>query len=231
LATSEYLILDNGSLQYTGNNTDYVGQIFDEFGIMDDKTAIVCALELRKATDDLISGAYEDYLTGFCLSVSVICLILHVGIYFALPKLSNLPGKNLLSLSWALLLAQFIFLVGVNPIFEVPLEVCIGIAVVEYFCFLAAFFWMNIMSVDIWRTFSGSTLRGSDGLRTHRKYAVYAWGTSALLALTALIVDMCTEDGAVKPSFGTGQVIVSCGRWLENQPSFNCCSCRLPPSV
>jgi len=75
-----------------------------------------------------------------------------------------------------------------------------------YYCFLAAFFWMNVMSVDIWRTFSGSKFRGSDGLRTHRKYAVYAWGTAALLALAALTVDLFTEDGAVKPSFGTEQV-------------------------
>jgi hypothetical protein len=230
LATSEFHILSNGSLQYAGNNLHYVGHIFDEFGIMDDKTAIVCALEQYKATDYLISGAYEDYLTGFCLSLSVICLILHVGIYCALPKLCNLPGKNLLSLSWALLLAQFLFLVGVNPVFEVPLGVCIGIAVVVYFCFLAAFLWMNVMSVDIWRTFSGSTLRGSDGRRTHRKYAVYAWGTSVLLALGALIVDLCTEDGAVKPSFGTGEANVSCGRWFDNEPSFNCCSYRLPPA-
>jgi hypothetical protein len=127
--------------------------------------------------------------------------------------------------------AHLLFLVGVKPEFEVPPEVCIGIAVVEYYCFLAAFFWMNVMSVDIWRTFSGSTLRGRDGLRTHRKYAMYAWGTAALLALAALTVDLCIEDGAVKPSFGTGQVNVRCGRWFENQLSFNCCPYRLPPPI
>jgi hypothetical protein len=208
LATSEYQITDNGSLQYIGNNSHYVGHVFEEFGITDNQTAIVCAIDelTRSATDDLISGAYEGYLTTLCLSISILCLILHVGIYCALPKLSNLPSKNLFSLSWALLLAQLLFLVGVNPVFEVPLEVCIGIAVVEYFFFLAAFCWMNVMSVDIWRTFAGSVLRGSDGLRTHRKYAVYAWGTSALLMLVALTVDLCTEDGFVKPRFGMGQV-------------------------
>lgn len=206
MATSEYRIIDNGSLQYTGNNSHYVGHIFDEFGITDNQSAIVCALDEHTATDELMSGAYEGYLTVICLSISVFCLILHVGIYYALPKLSNLPSKNLLSLSWALLLAQFFFLVGVKPVIEVPLEVCIGIAVVVYFCFLAAFLWMNVMSVDIWRTFAGSVLRSSDGLRTHRKYALYAWGTSALLMLVALTVDLCTEDGAVKPYFGMRQV-------------------------
>jgi hypothetical protein len=208
-----------------------VGHIFDEFGIINNKSAIVCALEGPRGTEDLISGAYEGYLTGFCLSVSVLSLVLHVGIYCALPKLSNLPSKNLLSLSWALLLAQLLFLVGVNPVVEVPMEVCIGIAVVVYYCFLAAFFWMNVVSVDIWRTFSRSTFSGSDGLRTHRKYAVYAWGTAALLALAAVTLDLSIEDGAVKPSFGKRQVYICCGRWFENQPSFNCCPYRLPPPI
>jgi hypothetical protein len=131
----------------------------------------------------------------------------------------------------ALLLAQFLFLVGVNPVVEVPLGLCIGIAVVVYYCFLSAFFWMNVMSVDIWRTFSGSTFRGNDGLRTHRKYAVYAWGSAALLALAALIVDLCTEDGAVKPSFGAGQVTVRCGGWFENEHNFSCCPYRLRPPI
>jgi hypothetical protein len=213
LATSEFIVLENSSLQYTGTNSFYVGHIFDVFEILEDETAIVCALKLDEDKEDLISGALQGYLTEFCLSVSVICLILHIGIYYALPKLCNLPGRNLLSLSWAILFAQTGFLVAVNPTFEVPPGVCVGFAVAEHYCFLAAFFWMNVMSVDIWRTFSRSALRGSGGLKTHRKYAGYAWGTSALIALLALTVDLCTEDGAVKPYFGAGQVIVSCDWW------------------
>jgi hypothetical protein len=207
LTTSEFHILSNGSIQYTGSNSHYVGHVFVDFEIMENHSASVCALQHDKGNEDLISSAYQGYLTEFCLSVSVICLVLHIGTYCALPKLCNLPGKNLLSLSWALLFAQLGFLVGINPAFEVPLGVCIGIAVAEHYCFLAAFFWMNVMSVDIWRTFSRSTLRGSGSLKTHCKYAGYAWGTSALIALVAMSVDLCTEDGAVKPSFGIGQVI------------------------
>jgi hypothetical protein len=210
LTTSEFLILSNGSIQYTGSNSHYVGHVFDHFEITELHTAIVCALQHDKENEDLISGAYQGYLTVFCLSVSVMCLVLHIGTYCALPNLCNLPGKNLLSLSWALLFAQLGFLIGINPAFEVPLEVCIGIAVVEHYCFLAAFFWMNVMSVDIWRTFSRSTLRGSGSLKMHCKYSGYAWGTSALIALMAMSVDLCTEDGAVKPSFAVRQVIVTC---------------------
>jgi hypothetical protein len=216
LTSSEFIILENSSLQYTGNNSLYVGHIFDAFEILEDQTAIVCAIKLDEDKDDLISGAYQGYLTEFCLSISVICLILHIGIYYALPKLCNLPGRNLLSLSAAILFAQTGFLVAVNPVFEVPAGVCVGIAVLEHYSFLAAFFWMNVMSVDIWRTFSRYALRGSGGLKTHCKYGAYAWGTSALIAVLALITDLCTEEGAVKPYFGAGQVIVSCNWWHNN---------------
>ncbi|KDR10941.1 G-protein coupled receptor Mth2 [Zootermopsis nevadensis] len=212
LTHSEFQILSNGSVQYTGSNLDYLGHVFDDFEITENHSAIVCALQHDKGNEDLISGAYQGYLTVFCLSISIICLVLHIATYCALPKLCNLPGKNLLSLSWALLFAQLLFLVGINPIFEVPLGVCIGIAVVEHYCFLAAFFWMNVMSVDIWRTFSRSTLRGNGGMKTHCKFAGYAWGSSAFIAFVAMSVDFCTEDGAVKPSFGTGQVC-----WFGNR--------------
>jgi hypothetical protein len=211
----EFHILDNDSLRYIGNTSHNTGRIFDEYELMENDTAIVCALQGDKEDQSLISDEYQGYLTEFCLSLSVTCLILHIGTYCALPKLGNLPGKNLHSLSWALLVAHLVFLIGVKPAFEVPMEVCIGIAVVDYFCFLAAFFWMNVMSVDIWRTFSRSTLRGNGGSKTHMKYAAYAWGTSALLALVALAVDICTEDGAVKPSFGTGKVNVTREQWAQ----------------
>jgi hypothetical protein len=226
LATSEFLVLDNSSLQYTGNNSLYVGHIFDLFEILEDHTAIVCALKHDEDNDDLISGAYQGYLTQFCLSVSVICLILHIGIYYALPKLCNLPGRNLLSLSWAILFAQTGFLFAVNPVFEVPLGVCVGIALLEYYFFLAAFFWMNVMSVDVWRTFSRSALRGSGGLKTHCKYAGYAWGTSALIALSALTLDLSIEDGAVKPYFGRGQVSVTCA-WCPDNSLGSICFCYI----
>ncbi|KAJ4428438.1 hypothetical protein ANN_24475 [Periplaneta americana] len=201
LMKSEFQTLDNGSLEYTGNNSRYIGQIFNSFEILENETAIVCDLNRVDEEEDIIILS-QGYLTEFCLSISVICLFLHIIIYCALPKLRNLPGKNLLALSCALLLAQFGFLIGITPKFEVSKAVCVGIASLEYFCFLAAFFWMNIMSVDIWRTFSGSMLRGSGGLKTYRKYSGYAWGIPAFLVLLALTVDLTSDDGAVKPWFG-----------------------------
>ncbi|PSN43537.1 hypothetical protein C0J52_03710 [Blattella germanica] len=62
------------------------------------------------------------------------------------------------------------------------------------------------MSVDIWRTFSVSTIRDTTGIKTHRKYSLYAWGSSAVISLIALIVDLSTDDGVVKPSFGKNQL-------------------------
>ncbi|KAJ9580957.1 hypothetical protein L9F63_023863, partial [Diploptera punctata] len=205
LAESEYERLENGSIKYTGNNSYYTGYIVNEFEFMEDGSVIMCAPDYPEDIH-FISGTPQEYLTAFCLTISVICLILHVATYCALPKLCNLPGKNLMSLSWALLFAQLILLVGVRPEIEVPDFVCVAIAVLEHFCFLSAFFWMNVMSVDIWRTFSLSNIRGTGNIKTHRKYTVYAWGSSAIISFIALVVDQSTDSGVVKPFFGRNQL-------------------------
>lgn len=51
-------------------------------------------------------SAAQNYLSDVCLTVSVLCLAMHIAIHSGLPKLRNLPSKNLLSLSCALFLAQ-----------------------------------------------------------------------------------------------------------------------------
>ncbi|KAJ9580665.1 hypothetical protein L9F63_024156, partial [Diploptera punctata] len=61
------------------------------------------------------------------------------------------------------------------------------------------------MSVDIWRTFSLSNIRGTGNIKTHRKYSLYAWGSSAIISFTALVVDQNTDSGVVKPFFGRNQ--------------------------
>lgn len=190
-----------------GKDSYYTEHIFNKVEFLEDGTAVICAPPDPEGRD-FISGTPQEYLTAFCLSISVICLILHVATYCILPKLCNLPGKNLLALSWALLFAQLILLVGVRPEFDVPEFLCIGIAALEHFCFLAAFFWMNVMSVDIWRTFSQPKIRGAGGMKTHQKYAGYAWGSSALICVVAIIVDLTTDSSAVKPFFGRNQVSV-----------------------
>ena len=101
--------------------------------------------------------AVQNYLSDVCLSISVICLVLHIGLHVALPKLRNLPGKNLLSLSCALFVAQTIFLTCIRSTSISGL--CAFLGALTHWSYLAAFFWMNVMGYDICRTFTGKIHR------------------------------------------------------------------------
>ena len=101
--------------------------------------------------------AVQNYLSDVCLSISVICLAIHIGLHAALPKLRNLPGKNLLSLSCALFVAQTIFLTSIRSTSISGL--CAFLGALTHWSYLAAFFWMNVMGYDICRTFTAKIRR------------------------------------------------------------------------
>jgi G protein-coupled receptor Mth (Methuselah protein) len=65
--------------------------------------------------------------------------------------------------------------------------------------FLASFFWMNIMSFDIWRTFSGEFMKRRAGSRsgvgrTFIKYSAYAWTLPVLIVVIAAAVDFWVAE-------------------------------------
>jgi hypothetical protein len=99
----------------------------------------------------------EDSTLGYIsivgLSVSVGCLVLHLAISAATPRLRNLPAMNLASLCVALLLLYCSFLVR-TLLDELP---CVELAVVIYYSTLATFCWMLVISFDVWNAIRRST--------------------------------------------------------------------------
>ncbi|KAK7791239.1 hypothetical protein R5R35_012467 [Gryllus longicercus] len=179
-------VLENASLRLTLAGSPFYGLVLPrgEFRLLGDGRAQVCnEYQYALVPTDTVQG----YMTAVCLAVSAVCLALHLVVHALLPKLHNLPGKNLQALSAALLLAQLGFLLGVSPPVEpVPTALCEAIAAAVHFFYLAAFCWMNVMSVDIWRTFSAATGRTA---ASHRRYAAYAWGLPAAVVALSLAAD------------------------------------------
>ena len=87
--------------------------------------------------------------TGTLLSIISLCFLL--AVYLSFKELRNLPGKCLISLSWALLCYQVIFLCAVKSK-EVD-AVCKLVAICLHFFVLAAFSWMSVMAFDTASTF------------------------------------------------------------------------------
>lgn len=133
------------------------------------------------------------YVTFACLGVSLVCLLLHLVISLIAPELQNLSGKNLSSLSVALVGAYSSFLANMFTR-DLNTMSCFLLAVSMYYFYLSAFFWMLNIAFDVARTLKQATteLRLTSGAQWCRFccYLVNGWLTPALLVAVAVLLDL-----------------------------------------
>ncbi|CAG0901853.1 unnamed protein product [Darwinula stevensoni] len=92
-------------------------------------------------------------------------------------------------------------------------------AITAHFSFLATFFWLNVMSFDIWWSigaFRGQVSSSSNqGRRKFLRYSLYAWGGPLVLGTAAAIADFSPTiiNLAWKPRFGLNHCWFAGGRW------------------
>lgn len=128
--------------------------------------------------------------------ISVPFLIVTFLVYALIPELRNLHGKNLmcyvsvLAVGYSLMSFIHLFTRQGN---SVSTTTCSVVGYMAYFSFIASFFWLNAMCVDIWWTFRG--VRGVMRDAERRKfimYSLYTWGCSMLILAWCLLVDNTT---------------------------------------
>ncbi|XP_048760062.2 G-protein coupled receptor Mth2-like [Ostrea edulis] len=116
----------------------------------------------------------------------------------------------------SLFVAQLLHLVA-PFIFELKNQsLCKALSIVTHFAFLAAFFWMNVMSFDICFIFStGFTNSGERGSPSKRVlfYRFYAWLGAVIIVGSAASVEY-TSDSSFKPGYGDGVCWISNSRGL-----------------
>jgi len=110
---------------------------------------ILCPEHEKYEQRELSAALIYITFTGTLLSIILLCFLL--AVYLSFKELRNLPGKCLISLSWALLCYQIIFLCAVKSN-EVD-AVCKAVAVCLHFFVLTAFSWMSVMAFDTASTF------------------------------------------------------------------------------
>jgi len=152
------------------------------------------------------------YVTFACLGVSLVCLVVHLVISCIAPELQNLSGKNLFSLSLALVGAYASFLANMftNDISEIS---CFVLAVVMYYFYLAVFFWMLNIGFDVARTLKLATteLRLTSGAQwgKYLAYSFVGWVVPALIVAAAVVIDVMNFEEIpeqFKPGFGSSLI-------------------------
>ena len=144
----------------------------------------------------------QGYLTVVGNAISITCLVMMLSVYSCYSILRNTRGISLMCLGCALILAQALFITGIQG--NGGQELCYLVSVGVHFGFLAYFFWMNIVAFDIWNTFR-SKLRHTSGsgmvnYRRFALYAVYAWGTPAVIVIVSVILDQISGNH-VRPDY------------------------------
>ncbi|CAH0715354.1 unnamed protein product, partial [Brenthis ino] len=133
-------------------------------------------------------------INSACMIISCVFILMTVMVYTWLPELNNLHGRILISYLICLfvgyaLIASMKMLLYFN---KNSREMCDVLTIVAYFFLLAAFFWLNVMCFDIWRTFSGIHGVMTNKIRARDKfctYFLYAFGITIMLTILLILLE------------------------------------------
>ncbi|OAD62804.1 G-protein coupled receptor Mth2 [Eufriesea mexicana] len=192
-SNDEHYLLMNGNI-YTPHKkpgmlklgVDYCLEVIPELGLQ----TFVCMAE------DLIIVAAESRITMYAcgLLLSVPFLILTIAAYSITPKLRDVYGRTLCRYCGCLALA--FTMLAITQLWSVHLsrQACINIAFVIQFSFIACFFWLNAMCIEIC-----SLVRSYVDRETYKRmkprtlfffYSLWCWGCSIILILLSMIMNL-----------------------------------------
>ncbi|XP_052127850.1 uncharacterized protein LOC113213844 isoform X2 [Frankliniella occidentalis] len=214
---AQFWILADGSAVVDGfgaDNTLPAGSFCGEVAL-DNETGLRAANLLVCADPDVLSTPFwQRTLYGVLAATGAVFLAATLLVHACLPELRrSLHSSNLMAHTGSLLLAYLAL--SVNALSSpAPSQVsCLVLAFVLQFSFLAAFFWLNVMCIDISWAFSGLRLpQGSAAERDRKKffwYSLYAWGSTAAITLTTVALNFLPASHALHPQIG----VVNC--WFK----------------
>ncbi|XP_043641485.1 probable G-protein coupled receptor Mth-like 3 isoform X1 [Drosophila teissieri] len=136
--------------------------------------------------------------------LSLICLLLTISVYLYVKELRNLVGKCFICYLASLFLGYLFLILNV---WNYSSGFCVTAGFLGYFSVIAAFFWLSVISLTLWNTFSGNSSWLNGYLPENRflTYNLYAWGMALLLTGITFIADQVDMDEQLKPRMGVGR--------------------------
>ena len=126
-------------------------------------------------------------ITMICISISLVCLLLTLAAYVAVPSMRSVPGINIMCLVISMIFALGIFQFGFNATSN-P-HVCIAIGVISHFFWLSTFGCMNVCSFHMYTMFVGTLSRQEHSSMVKKiiAYIAYSFGSSALIVTITIV--------------------------------------------
>ncbi|XP_076284534.1 putative G-protein coupled receptor Mth-like 1 isoform X1 [Lasioglossum baleicum] len=139
----------------------------------------------------------------FCVLgvISAVFLIATLAVYVLLPELREIQDKVMMAVVTALAVSYIVLSIqNLRPQEENDEAICVSLGFILYFSFMSAFFWLNIVAFNIWRTvwFKNCTIKERN---LFTAYCIYGWG-GPLCFLVATLLTHHLEGEHLKPGFG-----------------------------
>ncbi|XP_047512978.1 G-protein coupled receptor Mth-like [Pieris napi] len=156
--------------------------------------AVMCYEEIKPSNDIETSGILT--------LVSVVFLLATSAVYIYLPQLRDLQGICYICMCMSMALGFLsLGIMQISPGFRG--DMCTVAGFLVYFWMMATFFWMNVISINMYRTVQDATYLK----KTERKqcfiYNSYAWGCTLAFLVIALTTNF-VEGNHYKPGIGEG---------------------------
>ncbi|KAK6187286.1 hypothetical protein SNE40_005349 [Patella caerulea] len=206
LDKSEFKISENGVL--TVLNSNYVFDLGD-YELTDNGTgALVCTNFTRNSTSSEVEYSFDKVqgiLTVVGIALSIIGCLITIAVYLSFKSLRNIPGKIVIALCITLIMGYLAMMIG--PAMENSYSGCKTFAILMHYSFLLAFFWMNVMAIDVWYTFSKAYYQaGTQAHKTNRFkfYMVYVFIMATTPVSLAIILNETEIGEGFAPHYGEG---------------------------
>lgn len=201
LQKHEYIMFPNQTV-YRNSTKRFYDE--DSYIIKNNSDVFVC--HHRTRTGSLL----ETCLTFIGMGISLSALAFLIVVYMLMPAIWNLTGLIYLSFSISLFLAQILFLVSR---YTTPQDACLSIALTIHYAFLASFFWLNVVTINVWMTVCRNPceMMSRKGWKRFFFYSLYAWLAPLFIIIPAFLLDKHRPESKLAPGYGYNGVC-----WLNN---------------
>ncbi|XP_060521062.1 G-protein coupled receptor Mth2-like isoform X6 [Cylas formicarius] len=223
-SAGNYCSPNYSALALTSFSFDEDHLVDDEYGVLGNFTIAMYCLEVFFDNLNYSIGAIvclpdvgndaHTVTTSLGMIISMPFLLATFLVYALLPD-RNLHQKALMFYVLTLFVS-YVLLVTINLSDSLVEPGCTLIGYLTLFFFMVSFFWMNVICLDIWFTFSGS--RGFVGSKrsSERKrlliYCGYAWGVPLLLTFTVLLIQTYSDpESQFNPAIGSTKCFLGDG--------------------
>ncbi|KAK8407718.1 hypothetical protein O3P69_002334 [Scylla paramamosain] len=200
---NQFSLLPNGSLYWQRHAYEKYcfDHTFDEDGSPN-------LWKAEGSSDDALCGTINRKVYPVLLLVSSVCLGVTLVVYISLADIRDkLHSRCRISLVAALFVAYTLLATTKLARDTLPETLCSCFASVTHLGMLAAFFWLNVMCFDMWRTLRKTRIAVDGGRAAQRRflfYSLYAWGCPLFITIVAVVMEHLPPSyDVIRPNFKT----------------------------